>query len=275
VGYRALVVAAVASSMVGLASAPCAAQMRCAPDPSLTEPARGPVLPTEPVSALGLVDPGARFAYIRGVLDEDARRARTWTTAWAIAGTVFIAGNAAYAAITTDDAMRVDAIIEAVKSIFIPAVLIVQPIHAMRSAPEVDALGRAFEWAPGRVATCVPLARAEELLVDAAEDEAFATGWLAHTVVIVGNLAVSAVQGFGLGHWVGAALGVGGGIGIGELQILTHPTLALDALGPYSKGHLGTGPAPLAWTVVPFAPPRPPFGGAAAPAWGASLAATF
>jgi hypothetical protein len=273
VRLRALVfvahVAGVASSG-GVASA----QVKCAPDPKLTEPPRAPEAQAEPVSALGLVDPNARFAYVRAVLDADARHARVWTAAWAITGVALIGGNAAYAAITTDTAMRVDAIISAVKSLFIPAVLLVQPIRAMRDARLVDDIGAAFELSPGRVASCVPLSRAEELLVDAAEDEALATRWVAQIVVIGGNVAVGAVQAFGLGHWLGAAIGTFGGIAVGELQILTHPTGALDALGPYSKGQPGKEPSPVAWSVAPFA--APPLGPLPAPAaWGASVRASF
>jgi hypothetical protein len=276
VNRRAVVLLSIA---VPLLARSAAAQQRCDADPALVEP-RGPGAPESPLTALGLVDANARFTYLHGLLDDDARHARTWTVAWGIIGVGLIAGNAALAAVTSDDVLRVDSIIAAAKSLFIPAVLVVQPIRAMRDAEKVDRVADEFAL-PGRqgqVASCVPLRRAEELLVDAAEDEALATRWVAQIVVIGGNVAVGAVQAFGLGHWGGAAVGTFGGIAVGEVQILTHPTGALDALEPYSNGHLGNRPTPLAWSVAPFAPPPvAPFGAplAAAPAWGAALRATF
>jgi hypothetical protein len=78
---------------------------------------------------------------------------------------------------------------------------------------------------------CIALERASELLERDARDEAFATGWLAHTFVIGGNIGVGLLLGIAFHDWWGAAKQAVGGSAVGELQILTLPVGVLKARG--------------------------------------------
>ena len=217
--------------------------------------------------ALGLVDPGARVQFIQDTLYDQAKRARNWTWAMEIGGVGLIAGGIALAAITTRDVDRFDDLVGAATSVFIPATVLAKPLRVMRDADALHALTRVLTGPDGRVLSCALVSRAEELLVLDAEDEAFGTGALAQTVSIGGSVAIAGALGFGLGHWRGAALQLGGGILVSEIKILTQPTGAIRALARYRAGRVSmiTAKEGPRWTLAPLgvvAPLGPTYGGA-------------
>ena len=220
--------------------------------------------------ALSAIDTDARVGFIRTTLRTQAMRARLWSYGWGAAGAILVGGNVTLAATTSRSEQRVDDIVGAVTSVFIPAKLLLEPLRVMDDDATLDALARTLSAPDGHTLTCVLLARAEELLVLDAEDEALGTGWVAQAVGVGGSLAIGGVLGFGLGHWRGAALQAGGGIAISELQIWTQPTGAIDALKSYRHGRAGdraespsvvVSLAPLALAPLPWRP-DPIYGGA-------------
>jgi hypothetical protein len=167
---------------------------------------------------------------IQRTLDDDARRTRVWYWAWMATGTALLAGQAALASVTSGD-MQKEFVAGAATSVFIPGFLLLHPPLVLADSRRLDARV-ADTTVDGRLGDpCVVLPRAQGLLHQAADDQAFATGWFAHAFVISGNIAVGLLLGLGFGDWVGAAKQAVGGSLVGELQILTLPTGALKARG--------------------------------------------
>jgi hypothetical protein len=173
----------------------------------------------------------SKVTRIAQTLDQDARHARTWRYAWLGIGTAFLAGNVTLAAVGNQD-LRPDYVVGATLSAFIPAMLLVHPPEVIAAAETLDAR-LAATTVGGRLGDpCIALERARELAARSADDEALASGWLAHALVIGGNVAGALVLALGYGHyWPGAALQLFGGSAIGELQVLTAATGALSLRG--------------------------------------------
>jgi len=195
-------------------------------------------------------------------MDEQARYVRTWKLAWVAIGsaTVVASGGVAIGyALSTSDAREANVIDNTVAGVFSIATPIVTVVLAPKvDAPELDALLRATN--DGAAGTCLVLARAEELLAKSAEDEAFATGWLAHTAGILGAAALFAFMAIEAAvatdapsrdaHWQNAAINGIAGVAYAELQILTTPTGAASGYQRYLKGDLRRRSAPRV-TVLP------------------------
>jgi len=172
----------------------------------------------------------ARVRGLSGTLDVDARRTRVWYWAWMAAGTALLGGQAAIAALTKGNTQK-EFVAGAATSVFIPAVLLLHPPLVLSDAPLLDARLAATD-VDGRLGDpCVVSSRAAELLRRDAADEAFSTGWFAHTFVIAGNIAVGLFLGVAFHDWAGGVKQAVGGSAVGELQILTLPTGALHAQG--------------------------------------------
>ena len=209
--------------------------------------------------ALASVPAAARLQFIRGVMEDQARRARTWTWVWGIGGVALAAGNFGLAALaeTADD--RVDPLVGGVTSLFIPAALLVKPVAVIANHAALEDYLALTASTAGEADACATLARAEELLAASAEDEALGVGLLAQAIAILGNGAIALFLGLGYDHWGGALLNGGGGLVITEVQIFTQPTGAVRALESYRRGAVpvaSSGPdvARVAWSVMPLAP---------------------
>ena len=187
---------------------------------------------------LAEVDARRRLAFVREVMDDQARRARTWTTAWMIAGLGLVAGNYTRAALTDDPYERVVPIVGGTTAIFIPAALLLRPLQVMTHQRTLEAGLAARPPAERANGLCAALAGAELLLAQSAEDEAFQAGIVSHLLAIGGNAAVALFLGLGYDHWRGALLNGGGGLLIREFQIYTQPTGAVTELARYRRGEL-------------------------------------
>ena len=167
---------------------------------------------------------------IATALDVDARRTRAWYWAWMATGTALLAGQGVLASLVHGDE-RVEFATGAATSVFIPALLILHPPNVMGDAGVLDARLDATTF-EGRLGDpCIARERARELLARDAADEALATGWIAHSFVIGGNIAVGLLLGLAFHDWWGGAKQALGGSAVGELQILTLPAGALKARG--------------------------------------------
>ncbi len=200
------------------------------------------------------VDARQRLAFVRAVMDDQARRARTWSLAWAVTGLGLAAGNVTRAALADSRDDRIDPLVGAGAALFIPAGILVLPLQVMANqrALEADLLN----LSPNESATgiCGALARAEILFARSAKNEAFKAGIATHLFVISGNVAIALFLGLGFDHWRGGLLQGGGGILVSEFQIFTQPTGAVSELARYRRGEVPATAAsqPASVHLVPW-----------------------
>jgi hypothetical protein len=187
--------------------------------------------------SLAEIDARRRLAFVRQVMDDQGRRARTWTAAWMIAGLGLAVGNYTRAALVEPDE-RVVPLTGGTTALFIPAALLVRPLAVMTHQRALEAEPAMLSSSEGASGVCEALARAELLFARSAEDEAFQAGWVSHLLAIGGNGAVALFLGLGFDHWRGALLNGGGGLLIREFQIYTQPTGAVTELARYRRGEL-------------------------------------
>jgi hypothetical protein len=172
----------------------------------------------------------ARLRVITDTLDADARRTHVWYWSWMAAGTALLVGQGVLAAVTTDD-QRIEFATGSAASTFIPGLLLLHPPRVFEADDALHARLEATTAGARLGDPCIALPRAQELLAGVARDQAFATGWFAHTFIIAGNAFLGLLLGLGFHDWFGGAKQFVGGSLVGELQIFTLPTGALRAQG--------------------------------------------
>ena len=219
-----------------------------------TVPARAQpcAIPSGASTKLAAIDASERIAFIHATMDEQARYARTWKWAWVGIGSATVVASFSvaigYAASSSParDANVTDNLVAGAVSIATPIVTLFLAPRVESDAPKLDALLR--DTNGGAAGACIVVARAEELLARSAEDEAFATGWIAHTTSILGAGALFAFMAVEAAlatdsvsrdaHWQNAIINGAAGIVYAELQILTTPTGATSSYARYLKGDL-------------------------------------
>jgi hypothetical protein len=186
--------------------------------------------PAQPQDLRQMQQCEANARAIAAALSADARRTRGWYWAWMATGTALLAGQATLATLVHGDE-RVEFVAGAATSVFIPAILVLHPPSVLDDALVLDARLEA-STVDGRLGDpCIARERARELLARDAADEALATGWIAHSFVIGGNIAVGLLLGLAFHDWWGAGKQAVGGSIVGEIQILTLPAGALKVRG--------------------------------------------
>lgn len=195
--------------------------------PARAEPCRVP----EGASArLGPVDGSVRLDRLHHAISVQGRRARVWTWAWVITGTAIAAGSFVWAGVTRDETDRVDQLVTGGVSLASAAVLVIAPLDVMADQSSLDTrLARGDRG-------CSTVGWAERALERDAANEALSAGWLGQLLTIGVNVAAGLLLGLGLDHWRGGLTLMAGGILLGELQIFTQPTGAVDALQSYRAG---------------------------------------
>jgi hypothetical protein len=103
---------------------------------------------------------------------------------------------------------------------------------------------------------CAMLNMVEQLMVRDAADDAFSIGPLVHVGNFVVNIGAGLILGLAFDRWQAWSYTTIVGIVIGEIQVITRPTTAMDALGSYKLGELD-GPAraerKIQWALSPMA----------------------
>jgi hypothetical protein len=207
--------AAAATCVLLAGSSERAAHAQATPEPGALSPGRDCAEATRTIAA---------------TLDRDARRTRVWYWSWMAAGTALLVGQAALATLVEGDA-RVEYVVGAGTSVFIPGVLLLHSPRVLADAPLLDAR-LADTTVEGTLGDpCIALRRAREILRRDADDQALSTSWFAHVFVVGSNVAIGLLLGVGRHDWWGAAQQAVGGSAVGELQILTLPGGALRARG--------------------------------------------
>ena len=189
---------------------------------------------------LAEIDARQRLAFVREVMDDQARRARTWSLAWAVTGIGLSAANYTRAALADTRDERIDPLVGGTTALFIPAAILVQPLQVMAHQRTLEAELALLSPGEGAAGVCAALASAERLFAQSAANEAFKAGIFTHLFVIGGNGAIALFLGLGFDHWRGALINGGGGLLISEFQIFTQPTGAVTELARYRRGELRT-----------------------------------
>jgi hypothetical protein len=203
-------------------------------------------------STLAAIPAETRIAWIDRKLSVEAKHARLWSGLWGAAYGGITIVQASLAATQTDSGARAENIVGASAAfIGVLAIAILPPSvefdqlwwekHKLRLSPHED--------------PCATLATVERLLVRAADSEAFGIGPLVHVGNFVVNIAAGLVLGIGFNRWPAFAYVGLVGIAVGEIQVITQPTGAIEALRLYRNGELSDGKsaARLRWAVLPWA----------------------
>lgn len=193
---------------------------------------------------LAELDPAVRLGRIRAALDRESDRARLWSGVWAM--TFIGAGTFALSrGVTSDDeGAQFAAVAASLKSTLQPLSIVLRPLRVMKDAGELERRAAAGED------TCSLVRESEEWLRLGAANEAALAGWTAHAALLLVNVGVYLLEGFGYQRWREGLLGAGVGIALSELKILTQPTALDDELDAYARAE-GFAPVAPAVSVVP------------------------
>ncbi len=199
--------------------------------------------------SLALVDGADRLRFLRYGMRHAAHESRVW--AWSTVGVQLLAGNVQLLGATHSDdpGQRIDlwfgvgAVGFSLLQIAAvpPLVTIDQLVVEKRSAREGS--------------TCAVLADAERRLERDAWSERRGTGPAMHVATILVNVAAALALGILFDRWTSAEINLFAGTAVGELQVLTEPTLSVDLFERYRAGDLtprkGERTA-LRWRVAPM-----------------------
>jgi len=214
----------------------------------------GPAFGGECSTALVGGEPGlqhwnaqTRLRFIRERLRSDAYHARIWSYSWGAIYSSLAVGQ--FVAVPfVSHASGLDLYVGGGASLIGLAPLVVTPLKVMADEKRLD------EPEAGTTETdpCVSLARAEELLVRDAANEAEGRSLLFHGGNVVVNAGIFFVIGSGFGHWTSATISLLTGIATGEIMIFTQPVGARTALRAYRGGDLSSPTAAVRIAIVPL-----------------------
>jgi hypothetical protein len=205
--------------------------------------------------ALAALDARERTRFVRGVMRDQAHRARVWSWTWGATGTGLAAGSFVLAGLAKTPDDRVDPLVGGATSLLIPAAMLIQPLRVMGDDERLAREVPATSVSEPPEDTCRRLARMEALFIASADDEAFGVGIVAQALAVGVNGAVALILGLGYHHWTGALLNGGGGFVLSEFQLYTQPTGAIDALAQYRRGSLDAAALVtpnIGWRIAPL-----------------------
>lgn len=199
-------------------------------------------VPDGTAPSLGARSTSERLTFIRGALERDALYAKVWTYGW-ISG-LAVASNVlgVMGGLATTPSTRAARWVAAGQSLIPITMTILQPLTVIEDQATLRTL---------QGDDCETLARAERFLAAGAASERGKYAVLRHVVPVVLALGAGTVLGLLFGDWVTSAVGAGLGIATAELQTLTQPTGALQALQAYQRGALG-GETAVSWQFSPL-----------------------
>ncbi len=218
-----------ALSLAGSLVAPSARATECA-------------VPAGMAPSLARVPAEVRLGFLRRELATAARRASAWAWSWAAlyaGGTALEFGLSA--AVSRE--ARIDYWVGGATSAIGLASLLVLPPRSPRDQRWLEAR---IARAPADADPCALLAEAERLVARDAAGEEAGQSPLLHAANLLLNIAAGLVIGAVGDRWPSALLQIFGGAAIGELQLLTQPTLSVQALRRYRAGDLAPRAAPVA-----------------------------
>jgi hypothetical protein len=200
---------------------------------------------------LAAIDAETRLGWLDRRLHRAARRATWWSIGWGSLYGGLTVGQLALLPTASSKGETAEKVVGATASfIGVLSVAILPPRviadtrwwsrHRAAATPDTD--------------PCALLADAEQLLIRDAADDEFGIGPLVHIGNFVINVAAGLVLGLGYDRWAAWSYTTLVGIAIGEIQVITRPTDALNDLAAYRAGELdGSARAErLQWAVAPL-----------------------
>ena len=204
--------------------------------------------------ALGAIDAETRLRWLDQHLASGAARARIWAWTWRAAYSGVVVVETSLAATTNNASDRVSDIVGASSAFIGVAANVILPLKIMG-----DQRWWQKHYARSRGEdVCALLATAEQLFIRDADSEAFGVGPLVHVGNFLINIAGGLVIGYvDHGRWAPFAYTSLVGIAVGEIQVATQPTDAVEDLRRYRAGELAARPNPprLGIAMVPLVVP--------------------
>jgi len=201
-------------------------------------------VPIDASPALAQINPNDRLQFLTGSLERAHRRASTWMWSWRVAYLGLAGGAVGLAQVTDDHNQRIDFYFGAGKSAAAELNQLAMPLHV---EPATASAGPDI---------CAALADSEIALGRAADDESRIYGWGMHAVMAGVNIGAGLAEGLLYDDiWTLAVVGMVTGIAVGELEIWTQPTDAVEVRRHYLRGELAPPPearARLRLAVVPW-----------------------
>jgi hypothetical protein len=167
-----------------------------------------------------------RLAALELQIEHDEAAAERWFWSWLGINSGFAIGAGVWAALTDDPGIRVEQIVGAVSGVIGVAMLLILPPPALSGPNDLAEPADDDDELPETRAE-----RAEAILERNAEGQHEQHALLNHILCFAFAIASGAFLWIGYDRLLGGALQAGGVILTGELQILTHPTGAIDFLG--------------------------------------------
>jgi hypothetical protein len=193
-------------------------------------------------------DVDRRYAFLDAELELSRGPPQAWWTVWTASYSTATLGGAGVALLATSHPLRVTAGVLAAKSVLGVGSLALTWRPLWGATAELHAMD-----ATTPEARAARLARAEMDLERRARAESIARGWITQVASVGVNLAGSAVLWFGYQQHRSALVEAGTGLAICEIQILTVPRGAVDALRRYRAGDLTPRTErQVSWSVVPW-----------------------
>ena len=188
-----------------------------------------------------------RLHFIRERLRDDAHHASVWSYSWgAIYSSLAIGQFVAVPFVSP--ASRPDFYVGGGASLIGLVPLVVTPLKVMGDEERLEE----SQVEPTGADPCALLAKAEELLIRDAANEAEGRSLLFHGGNVVVNAGISLIIGAGFGHWTSATISLLTGVATGEIMIFTQPVGALNALHAYRRGDVVSPTPVFRVAVVPL-----------------------
>jgi hypothetical protein len=184
--------------------------------------------------ALANIDAETRLHWLDRRLAEDATRARIWAITWNMAFGTVVVVQLAVLPITDGTGARAERIVAATTAgigVLAGAALPLKIMGDQRWWEKHLALSHGED-------PCALLNTAELLLLRGAESEEFGISPIVHFGNFAINIAAGLFMGLGYDRWNFFAYSTIVGIVVGELQIATQPTDAIEDLRLYRAGEL-------------------------------------
>jgi hypothetical protein len=202
--------------------------------------------------ALGELDARARLRFIRDQLAHDAHYARIWQASWIGIYGASTTANVVGLALSNNETDYIDWGLGVGSSV----------VGLLTSAIPRKVMGDSLKLAqrigdsPRGEDPCVLVAEAERVLLRDADDEAFNSGWLAHTFAFTFNIGIGVALA-AIGHLQEAFIHGFSGLIVGELTVITAPRGAVNALRHYRLGQLQAPPRATVfhWSLAPQVTP--------------------
>lgn len=192
-------------------------------------------LPTDASPSLAVHDPAARLHFIRQTLRDTVRQENFYLGAWSVIYGGIAAGTWLFVPLSDDPPGQTrESAWNTATALGAAVVMMIEPLRVGHEQRRLERLVAQ----PGQSDGCMVLREAERLFARVAESETSARGALMHVGNFAINIGIGLVLAYGLNRPDSAPMNTVVGTLLGELMIVTRPTLASRRLTGYRSGDL-------------------------------------